>query len=141
MRITTIAVGAVATYIAITVTSIYGLFLLCADLVYVVLFPQLICVVHWPSRCNHIGALCGFVVGLGVRLLSGEPLIGLAPVLLFPNWREADPMRGETVAVQRFPFRTAAMLTSLLLIVVGSWLAERFGIVHAEQHAEEYELR
>jgi len=48
----------VASAMAITVESIYGLLILCADLVYVVLFPQLVCVVHL-SWYNTYGALAG----------------------------------------------------------------------------------
>jgi high affinity choline transporter 7 len=39
-------VGGAATALAIIVHSVYGLWYLCADLVYVFLFPQLLCVVY-----------------------------------------------------------------------------------------------
>lgn len=48
--------GALATVMGILIESIYGLWALCSDLVYVVLFPQLICVVYipWVSYLLHI---------------------------------------------------------------------------------------
>lgn len=49
---------AVASVMAITIKSIYGLFVLCADFVYVVLFPQLVCVVYL-DWINTYGSLAG----------------------------------------------------------------------------------
>ena len=46
MRINIILVGILATVMALVIKSIYGLWYLCADLVYVILFPQLLCVVY-----------------------------------------------------------------------------------------------
>lgn len=40
--------GALATVMGILIKSIYGLWSLCSDLVYVILFPQLVCVVYVP---------------------------------------------------------------------------------------------
>ena len=72
MRGTQVVIAAMACAMAISVSSIYSLFLLCADFVYVILFPQLLCVLYirWS---NSYGSLVGFVVGLTFRLLGGEP--------------------------------------------------------------------
>nr|KAG5700863.1 hypothetical protein BaRGS_012270 [Batillaria attramentaria] len=69
-----VVVAAASCVMAISVSSIYSLFLLCSDFVYVILFPQLVCVlyVHWT---NTYGSLAGFVLGLLFRLLGGEPNI------------------------------------------------------------------
>lgn len=40
MRISIIIVGILATVMALTIPSIYGLWSMCSDLVYVILFPQ-----------------------------------------------------------------------------------------------------
>ena len=56
MRIGVILVGALATVVAIHVDSIYGHWSLCSDLVYVILFPQLLCVVHFKNS-NVYGSI------------------------------------------------------------------------------------
>ncbi|KAG7249615.1 hypothetical protein CRUP_037948 [Coryphaenoides rupestris] len=95
------------------------------DLIYCVIFPQLICVLHCPIA-NGYGATAGYVLALVLRLLSGEPLLHLAPVLLFPGWRR-DP---ETGAVsQYFPFRTLIMLLSMLAVPSASLLS-RLAFTH-----------
>ena len=62
LRLSIVLVGAVGAVIAITVHSVYGLFLLCSDLMYVIQFPQLV-VVLWVPFSNTYGSLCGFIVG------------------------------------------------------------------------------
>lgn len=42
MRVGIIVVGILATIMALTIPSIYGLWSMCSDLVYVILFPQVI---------------------------------------------------------------------------------------------------
>ena len=59
MRFAIIMVGGLATVMALTIQSIYGLWYLCADLVYVILFPQLLCVVYF-KRSNTYGCLAGY---------------------------------------------------------------------------------
>ena len=54
--------------------SIYGLSYLCSDIIFVVLFPELLCVLYF-GYANTYGATFGFFVGFLLRLLGGEPLI------------------------------------------------------------------
>ena len=65
----------VATVMAIYITSIYGLFVLCADFVYVILFPQLTLVLFVPW-INTYGAAAGKVTSIclsqGLRICSVE---------------------------------------------------------------------
>ena len=70
MRCALPVIGAVATIVGIVVDTIYGLFFLCGDLVYVILFPQLLCAVYVPWA-NTYGALSGYTVGLILRLTGG----------------------------------------------------------------------
>lgn len=123
MRGSILVIGLLATVTAITVKSVYGLWFLCSDLVYVILFPQLICVIY-VADSNSYGALSGYVVGLVLRLLAGEPLLNIPPTLLFYGWREADETLGEVFPVQRFPFRTTAMIVTLTLIISVSKLTK-----------------
>lgn len=112
MRLGVVLVGLAATTMAVTVDSIYGLWYLCSDLCYVVLFPQLLCVVYF-HRTNTYGALAGFLVGFALRLTCGEPIIGL-PALIELPWYD------EVSQTQYFPFKTATMLLSLTTIIVTS---------------------
>ncbi|XP_019639771.1 PREDICTED: high affinity choline transporter 1-like [Branchiostoma belcheri] len=112
MRAATIVVGTMATALALTVQSIYGLFLLCGDLVFVILFPQLVCVIHLEFT-NTYGSLCGYIVGMVLRICGGESLLSIDPVIKYPYYDERE-------GLQLFPFRAFAMLCSFLTIVAVS---------------------
>jgi high affinity choline transporter 7 len=85
---------------------------MCSDLVYVILFPQLLMVVHFKHHCNTYGSLSAYIVAFFVRLTGGEAMLGLPPLIHYPGWD------GER---QLFPFRTMAMITSLVTLVGVSW--------------------
>ena len=97
-------VGVAATLIALNVTSVYQLWVLCSDFVYCLLFPALVCALFDP-RANARGAVAGVVVGAVLRFGGGEATLGIPALLPYPP---------------DFPFRTLAMLSGLLAIVVGS---------------------
>ncbi|KAI6223539.1 High-affinity choline transporter 1 [Aphelenchoides fujianensis] len=99
MRFGIVMVGILATVMALTINSIYALWYLCADLVYVILFPQLLCVVYF-KRSNTYGCLLGYSVGMLLRLSGGEPLLHL------PSFY--------------FPFKSLSMLLSLACCIGGS---------------------
>jgi hypothetical protein len=61
MRIAIFGVGTLAIIMALTIGSIYELWFLCSDFVYVMLFPQLTCVVYFNGT-NTYGSLVGFFV-------------------------------------------------------------------------------
>ena len=113
LRVSVILVGVAATTLALTIQSVYALWYLCADLVYVVLFPQLVMALYCKTS-NRAGAVAGIIVGLTLRVGGGEPLFGI-PVLLPYPWQS---LNGETTD---FPFRTFAMLGAVLSI----WFVSR----------------
>ena len=115
MRVGIILVGSLSTVVAIYVNSIYGLFYLCSDLVYVCLFPQLLVVVYM-RKANIYGSAAGFLVGLVLRVTGGESLIKFPPLIYYPWWYEKDG-----VIYQNFPFKTLAMVISLLIIICVSY--------------------
>ncbi|KAK5928084.1 hypothetical protein CgunFtcFv8_013176 [Champsocephalus gunnari] len=123
IRISVLVVGLAGTGLAFGDDSVFGLWLVSGDLLYCVLFPQLICVLHC-GFANSYGAFSGFTMGLLLRALSGEPLLGIPAVILYPGWREVDG-----VIVQFFPFRTLAMLASLTGVIAVSWLVQ-LGFYH-----------
>ncbi|KAF7259058.1 hypothetical protein EG68_03730 [Paragonimus skrjabini miyazakii] len=118
MRVSIFVVGALACLLAIYIRSIYGLWYLCSDLVYVILFPQLICVLYIRFS-NTYGSVAGYIVGLFVRLTSGEALLGLPPLFRYPYYYD-DP----TDFYQRFPCKTFAMICSFLVIVLVSYTTD-----------------
>ncbi|CAH1244555.1 SLC5A7 [Branchiostoma lanceolatum] len=117
MRASIFVMGALATVLALTIKTIYGLFVLCGDLVFVILFPQLVCVVHLEFT-NTYGSLCGYIVGMILRLCGGETIIGLPPAIKYPFFEESSN-------TQLFPFRTLAMLCSFATILLVSLITER----------------
>jgi high affinity choline transporter 7 len=82
MRIGIFLVGVGAAGIGILVSSIYVLWYLCSDLVYVILFPQLLCVVYVPHT-NTYGSLAAYITGFLFRILIGEPSLGIPAVIHF----------------------------------------------------------
>ncbi|XP_056138519.1 high affinity choline transporter 1-like [Lampris incognitus] len=118
IRVSVLLVGLAGTGLAFVGDSVLAYWLLSGDLLFCVVFPQVICVLYC-SYANSYGAITGYIAGLLLRLLSGEPLLGIPPVILYPGWKEEGG-----IMIQSFPFRTLAMLVSLLCIPTGSWLAE-----------------
>eukprot|EP00112_Aurelia_sp_Birch-Aquarium-sp1_P006717 Seg1735.3 transcript_id=Seg1735.3/GoldUCD/mRNA.D3Y31 product="High-affinity choline transporter 1" protein_id=Seg1735.3/GoldUCD/D3Y31 len=118
IRGTILVVGALATLIGLTVTSIYGLSYLCSDIIYVVLFPELLCVLYF-KYANTYGALFGFFMGFLLRLLGGEPLIFLPAAIKYPLYKSLP----DDKFIQNFPFRSLNMVITLFCIVIGSFIA------------------
>jgi solute carrier family 5 (high affinity choline transporter), member 7 len=116
MRIGIFFVGILATIMGITIQTVYGLWFLCADLVYVILFPQLFCVIYLRDS-NTYGSLVAYWIGLILRLLSGEPLINLPATFKYPYYDYEND-------IQLFPYRTFSMLISFFLIISVSYLTK-----------------
>ncbi|XP_077534313.1 high-affinity choline transporter 1-like, partial [Haemaphysalis longicornis] len=98
LRFGVLAVGSVATFMATGVTSVFAMWALSSDLVYVLLFPQFVALFYLKTMANAYGAVTGFVVGIILRLLCGEPHVNLPVTIRLPFY---SPERG-----QEFPFRT-----------------------------------
>lgn len=110
MRVGIGVVGVLSTVMALTIPSIYGLWSMCSDLVYVILFPQLLMVVHFKEYCNTYGSLAAYIIAFVVRISGGEPLMGLPALIHYPGY-------DEETNTQAFPFRTMAMLMSLVTLI------------------------
>merc|ERR1712106_394125 len=72
----------IATTLALTYKSIYDLFVLCGDFMFVVVFPQLTFVLYW-EKSNTYGSVSSFFTALFLRLLCGEKKLGLPKALDF----------------------------------------------------------
>lgn len=108
VRIFVALLGGVATVIALNVGSVSALWLLCGDVVYSVLFPQLTLAL-FDRRANRHGAVAGLIASVFFRLGGGDASLGLPGFLPYPELTGYD-----------FPFRTLAMLAGLLVALVVS---------------------
>jgi len=110
MRIGIFGVGVLAMVMGIMIDSIYELWYLCGDLVYVILFPQLVSVIYL-SWTNTYGSLAGYVIGLMFRLLGGEPAVHLTATIHYPFY---EPPKNSTDEVTGQVTWTAEEQRSLL---------------------------
>jgi high affinity choline transporter 7 len=98
--------GTAATLMALHVRSVYTLWVLCSDLVYCILFPQLLLVLYDP-RANRRGSYAGMITSFAIRMAAGEPLLGLPQLL---------PLPADAAGVPTVPIKTIAMLGGMLAI-------------------------
>ena len=92
--------GALATVLALKVQSVQALWFFTSDLVFVLLFPQLVAAL-FDRKANRIGSVTAFAVSLLLRVGGGEPLLGLPAFIAYP----AD-----------WPFKTVAALAGFILL-------------------------
>ncbi|OWK61111.1 High affinity choline transporter 1 [Lonchura striata] len=118
MRTSMLVFGAGAAGLAYYSSSVYNLWFLSGELVYALLFPQLCCALFAPST-NTYGSAAGFLVGLLLRLLAGEPALSIPPVIHYP----ACSLVNGTYS-QLFPFKTFTVLLTLGTILAVSHLAK-----------------
>ena len=105
-------VGLTATLLALNITSVYELWFLCSDFVYCLLFPQLVCAL-FDKKANVYGSMAGFAVAFILRFGGGDPTLGLPILIPYPMIEDG---------VVLFPFRTLAMVSGLISILVVSRL-------------------
>lgn len=103
-------IGIAATLLALNINSVYELWFLCSDFVYCLLFPQLVCAL-FDKQANVYGSVAGFMVAFVLRFGGGDATLGLPILIPYPMIEEG---------VVLFPFRTFAMLSGLLSIVLVS---------------------
>lgn len=105
-------IGIAATILALNIDSVYELWFLCSDFVYCLLFPALVCALFDP-KSNVYGAASGFVVSAILRFGGGDQALSI------PSFIDYPLTLGDEVL---FPFRTLAMLSGLVTIIVVSRL-------------------
>ncbi|XP_071358537.1 high-affinity choline transporter 1-like [Trachinotus anak] len=128
MRLTIFVFGALATAMALLTGSVYGLWYLSSDLVYVIIFPQLLSVL-FVKGTNTYGSVAGYIFGLLLRIGGGEPYLKLPPFIYYPGWviqEKVHHLTGdkEYFIQQRFPFKSVSMLASFLANVAFSYLTK-----------------
>ncbi|KAM3605767.1 uncharacterized protein V6R79_004361 [Siganus canaliculatus] len=117
IRFSVVVVGLAGTSLTFLDNSVLMIWLLRSDLTYTLMLPQLVCVLFFEVS-NGYGAVLGCVVGMLLRVLSGEPLLGIPPMIRFPG---CTLVKG--VYVQRSPVRTICMLAAAVSILLFSYLA------------------
>ncbi|XP_026001673.1 high-affinity choline transporter 1-like [Astatotilapia calliptera] len=128
MRLTIFVFGALATAMALLTGSVYGLWYLSSDLVYVIIFPQLLSVL-FVKGTNTYGSVAGYIFGLLLRIGGGEPYLKLPPFIYYPGWVTQEKVHHLTGDVehfvqQRFPFKSVSMAASFLANVFFSYLTK-----------------
>uniref|UniRef100_A0ABD2XBT3 High-affinity choline transporter 1 n=1 Tax=Trichogramma kaykai TaxID=54128 RepID=A0ABD2XBT3_9HYME len=108
LRISIAVVSFLSAAVALSVSSVNYLAFLCADFVYVVLFPQLVSVIHWPKLVDSYGCLAGYAVAVVVRISGGEKSLGIPTFVEYPFYDHQTHK-------QKFPFRSTAMLASVFV--------------------------
>ena len=110
IRASILLFGALAAVLALEVRSVQALWFFTSDLVFVLLFPQLVSALFDP-KANRTGSMVAFAVSAVLRIGGGEPLLGVAALLPYPDG---------------FPFRTVAAVAGLVLLplvsrLTGAW--------------------
>jgi high affinity choline transporter 7 len=100
MRVTIVLLGVGAVWMALRVQSVQALWFFTSDLVFVLLFPQLVSAL-FDSKANLIGSIAAFTVSLVLRVGGGEPLFGIPALIPYPEW---------------LPFKTMAASAGLVLL-------------------------
>ncbi|KAF7645341.1 hypothetical protein LDENG_00206320 [Lucifuga dentata] len=117
IRLSVVVVGLAGTSLTFLDNSVLMIWMLRSDLTYTLMLPQLVCILFF-SVSNGYRAVMGCVVGLLLRALCGELLLGLPPIIKFPGCTLVNG-----VYVQRSPIRTFCMLSAVAAILLFSYLA------------------
>lgn len=119
VKVSVLVCGALSTALAMSTDYVSLLWILSADILYSVMVPQVICVFYLQEWVNGFGACFSALVALLLRILVGEPMIGLPSVLPLP-W---DRILEDGQRQHLLPFRTAIMLVTIFNMVVASRIA------------------
>jgi high affinity choline transporter 7 len=116
--------GVMATVLALKVQSVQALWFFTSDLIFVLLFPQLVCALFDP-KANRIGSITAFVISVVLRLGGGEPLFNIPPTIPYPAMF-TGPEAWYANGALLFPYKTFAALMGLLALPLVSRLTQHW---------------
>lgn len=130
IRVVIVLLGAAAVVLALRVQSVQALWFFTSDLVFVLLFPQLVFALYDP-KANLTGSVVAFIVSLILRLGGGEPLFGLPYFIPYHEiWAavaggDAARWYDASSGAMLLPFKSVAALAGLVLLPIVSRLTAR----------------
>ena len=131
IRVSIVLLAAAAVLLALHVQSVQQLWFFTSDLVFVLLFPQLLFAVFDP-RANRTGSIVAFGVSLALRLGGGEPILAIPPTIPYDEILgrvlpvDAGLWFDPTASGTLFPVRTFAALAGIVLLPLVSRLTARW---------------
>lgn len=111
-RVSVLLLGICSTLLALSTSTIYGLWVLAGDLGFVIVFPQFFASVFYPEKVSKLGSIVAAVLSILLRILIGEPLLSIPSVI---------PLEASKMA----PLKTTLMLFSMFILYSVSRLAKK----------------
>src|SRR3954447_45217 len=138
IRISIGLLGGGALLMALEVQSVQALWFFTSDLVFVLLFPQLVYAL-FDRQANRAGSMAAFFASLVLRVGGGEPLLGLKPLIHYPELFTANPAPWYDPApgALLFPYKPLAAAAGMILLPLVSRLTAR--VSRSRQLANVYE--
>ncbi|XP_072293780.1 high affinity choline transporter 1-like [Eucyclogobius newberryi] len=120
IRITVVLVGLMGTSLSFLSNSVFMFWILGSSITYTIMFPQLVCVLFCEVS-NGCGCVMGVVTAALLKVLSGEPALGLSPLFYYPGCPIVDG-----TYVQCAPVQTISMLGGFIATLIFSYIAKIF---------------
>ncbi len=124
IRLSILLLGVLAVAMAIKVRSVQALWFFTSDLVFVLLFPQLVFALFDP-KVNRTGSMTAFFVSLVLRLGGGEPLLGLPHFIPYPEILTGNPAGWYDAGTMLFPYKILAAGAGIVALPLVSRLTAR----------------
>ena len=120
VRIVIGLVGVIGVIVAYFGNSVYFLAVAGNELPYLVIFPQLICLLYF-NFTNTYGAITGYAVAVFLRLGGGEPAFNLPGFIPYPG----NYVDESGKMVTGFPLKTFVMLSDFFTVIAISLLTKQ----------------
>lgn len=131
IRTAIVLLGIAAALMALRVRNVAALWFFTSDLVFVLLFPQLVMALFDP-KANRTGSMAALAVSLVLRLGGGEPLFDWPPWIPYPELLggilpgEAAEWYDSETGAMIFPFKTLAAAAGMIVLPTVSRLTTRW---------------